>query len=105
MQDMTPEFFKEWWGEENLPENLQFFHYVGNGINARGDSMTLWNATALDRDDFLARAEYVQQLNSDFTPIRGISRSYWCDGFNEFGQPSVISECGAISAARSDDIG
>lgn len=105
IQDMTPAFFTEWWGEENLPTNVQFVRYFGNGFNADGDSMTLWNATPVAAFDFLARAEYLQALNPDFTPIRGPTQTYWCEGYDEFGWMSVIGECGAIQAARSEDVG
>jgi hypothetical protein len=104
IQATTPDLFTSWWGEENLPENAQFVRYRRNGIKAEGDSMTLWNATALDDDDFITQAEYVH-LNSDSTPMRGISRSFWCDGFVEFGEPSVMGVCGTIKAAGSEDIG
>ncbi len=104
IQDMTADFFCRWWGEENLPENVQFFRYAGNGISATFDSITLWNATALVPNDRIVRAEYVH-LNPDFTPVRGISLSFWCDGFIEFGTPSVTNVCGALGAASSGDIG
>jgi hypothetical protein len=105
IQEMSPDFFKLWWGEENLPENQQFFRYEGNGINANYDSITLWNATALELNDFVTRAEYVHLDRGDFTPVRGLSLSFWCDDPIEFGQPSVLGECGAIRAAGSEDIG
>lgn len=103
IQDMTPDLFALWWGEENLPENAQFVHYSGNGFTAAGDSITLWNPTALAPDDFIDRAEYVH-LNPDFTPMRGISLSFWCEGFIEFGTPSVTNVCGTIGAASSADL-
>ena len=51
IQDMTPEAFSNWWGEENLPTGAQFFRYVGNGIQSAFDVMLLWNATATDPND------------------------------------------------------
>lgn len=105
IQDMTPEFFTEWWGEENLPENVQFVRYFGNGFDADGDSMTLWNATPVDVFDKLTRAEYSQALNPDFSPIPGPTQTYWCEGYDEFGWMSVVGECGAVQAARSEDVG
>ncbi len=104
IQDMTSESFASWWGEENLPEHAQFVCYVGNGFQALYDSVTLWNATALVSSDFIARAEYVN-LNPDFTPVLGLSLSFWCDGWIEFGQTSALGQCGAIRAVESDDIG
>ena len=105
IQDMTPAFFTEWWGEENLPENVQFVRYFGNGFDADGDSITLWNATPVDVYDKLTRAEYLQALNPDFSPIRGPTQTYWCEGYDEGGWMSVVGECGAIQAARSEDVG
>jgi hypothetical protein len=103
-QRMTREEFIDWWGAENLPENLQVIRYTGNSLSAAGDSIRLWNATATDRDDYIDSLGFVH-LNEDFTSIRGFTRTFWCDGLLEFGQPSVLGECGAFQAARSEDIG
>lgn len=104
VSDMTAEAFACWWGEASLPERTQFVCYVGNGFQATGDSVTLWNATATDPNDFLARAEYVN-LNPDFTPVVGKSLAFWCDGWIEFGLTSKEGVCGAIRAVEADDIG
>lgn len=44
-------------------------------------------------------------LNDDFTPIRGNSLNFWCDGWIEFGQTNVPGQCGAVRAIEADDIG
>ena len=99
IQDMTPEFFTEWWGEENLPQGVQFVRYAGNGFNVlEGDSLWLWNATPINRIDYVWQAAY-GQVNGDPT------LTFWCDGFDEFGWNSVLGQCGAIRATLSDDIG
>lgn len=103
IQDMTPDFFMRWWGAENLPENVQFFSYSGNGFNASNDNVVLWNASALDPGDFIVLAEYYN-LDANFVPFRGISLNFWCDGFLEFGTQSELGVCGGIKAAASDDI-
>jgi hypothetical protein len=103
LQNMTPEFFTEWWGEENLPAGLQFVRYAGNGISAVYDSIALWNPTASEADDFIARSEYVH-LDQNFLPIQGSSLSFWCDGRIEEGRMSQIGDCGAIRAAKSADV-
>ena len=105
IKDITPEFFTEWWGEENLPQNVQFVRYAGNGFNALGDSVWLWNATPTDRLDWIQQVDYYQDLNWDFTPISGPSRTFWCGGCDELGSASVVGEWGAIRAARSEDVG
>jgi len=105
IQQMTPEFFIEWWGEENLPEGVQFVRYYGNGFDATGDALKLWNATPNSKSDYIDRAEYAQDINPDFTPIGGPSRTFWCGDCDEFGLASVVGEWGAIRAARSEDVG
>jgi hypothetical protein len=104
IQEMTVEAFTSWWGEENLPANVQCIRYSGNGIQSEFDSIYVWNATAVDRDDSICWAEYLN-LNSDFTPLRGNSLNFWCDGWIEFGQTNVLGQCGAIRAVEADDIG
>ena len=104
IQDMTPEAFTSWWGEENLPAGVQFVSYVGNGFQASYDAIKLWNPTARKRDDLIASAEYVN-LNPDSSPVYGVSLTSWCDGPIEFGTPSVLGQAGAIRAGESDDIG
>ena len=104
LSDMTPEAFACWWGERNLPERVQFVRYAGNGFQANYDSVTLWNPTATQASDYTDRAEYVN-LNPDFTPVRGTSLTFWCGGWIEFGQSSVLGDCGAVRAAEADDIG
>lgn len=105
IQDITPETFTTWWGEENLPAQVQFVRYAGNGFNALGDALTLWNSTPKDRLDYVHQALYAQDLNPDFTPIGGPSRTFYTQAFEEFGRASVIGEYGAIRAFTSDDVG
>jgi hypothetical protein len=50
---MTPELFKAWWGETNLPPNLQILVYAGNGLglSSSSDQVNLWNqATTVETD-------------------------------------------------------
>lgn len=103
LQDMTPEFFQLWWGEENLPENIQFFRYFGNGITAEFDTITLWNAAALTLTNFVVESEYFH-YGLDGAPVRGQSLSFWCEGFNFFGEASLTNVCGAVKAASSGDV-
>ncbi len=94
---MTPEAFKRWWGEENLPEDLLIISHNGNGLNSRGDQIKVWNSTALTDDEFL--------LTVGFTSSpAGVS--LWFDPVEaEFGEPSIPGERGAFLAAESGDIG
>jgi hypothetical protein len=105
IQDMTAEFFAHWWGEENLPENVQFVRYAGNGFRATGDMLVLWNATALDETDFIDSVGYINLSLEDFSPLRGVSLTYWPDRFWEEGTNSILGNWGTITAASSADIG
>lgn len=105
IQDMTPEFFVEWWGEENLPEHVQFVCYTGNGLRAAGDFLRLWNGTALEESDFIDSAGYTNLDLEDGSPLRGISLTFWTDGFWDGGTNSIPSKWGTIKASSSADIG
>lgn len=97
VSSMTPEAFRRWWGEENLPTNLPIVSYPGNGFSELGDMIQLWNATALYDYEWLVSLSFVN-LEA------GISL-WFDDGACEFGCPSVEGERGAFRAAESDDIG
>jgi len=95
---MTPEAFKRWWGEENLPEDLLIISHNGNGLNSLGDEIKLWNSTALTEGEFLAPV-----VNFGPSPA-GVS--LWFDPVEaEFGEPSVLGERGAFHAVEAGDIG
>ncbi len=97
ISDATPAEFVRWWGEENLPGNLQIIAYAGNSFDSLGDSLFLWNATANARDDVITSISFVNDM-------RGVS--LWFDsGLAEFGLPSVEGERGAFRAVEADDIG
>jgi hypothetical protein len=98
---MTPEEFKRWWGEENLPENLQVISYQGNGFNALGDRVWLWNATAESDDDTLLG---IGVFDSSASPTPGFSLEY-DPKFGGLSIPSVAGQRGAFQAAESGDIG
>lgn len=93
---MTPEAFKRWWGEENLPEDLLIISHNGNGLNSLGDEIKLWNSTALTEDEFL--------LDPSFgSSPAGVS--LWFDPDEaEFGESSVVGERGAFLAVEAVDI-
>jgi hypothetical protein len=101
VSSMTPEAFKHWWGEENLPEDLQIISYPGNGFDISGDVIRLWNATARADEEFLISFGVLDQSD---TPTEGVSLECEED-FGDCGVPSVDGERGAFRAAESDDIG
>jgi hypothetical protein len=104
-QRMSREQFIDWWGRDNLPENLQVIRYTGNGLKATADAIRLWNPTALRNTDYIFSVGIVH-IDGDFAPIRGVSLNFWCDGPVPFiGVPSAFGQCGAFQAARSGDVG
>jgi hypothetical protein len=97
VSSMTPEAFRRWWGEENLPADLPIISFPGNGLNPYGDVIRVWNATATDDDDWLVSVSFVN-LEA------GVS--LWFDpALAEFGELSVEGQRGAFRAVESDDVG
>lgn len=94
---MTPEAFREWWGLENLPANLQILTYRGNGLSSAGDAVNVWNAAAVEDSDKIASAVFS-------TATAGVSFGYNSDT-GTFGALSSKGSFGAVSAASGGDIG
>lgn len=97
VSSMTPEAFRRWWGEENLPAGLPIISYPGNSLSSYGDIIRLWNATALKLDDWTVSKNFVNLE---------VGASLWLDPVLEiFGKPSIEGQRGAFRAAESEDIG
>jgi hypothetical protein len=99
LEGRTPEFFRQWWGEPNLPNGLKFISYTANGIQSEGDEIRVWNPTAIWESDFVATVVIS-------TAIDGAS--YWFapdDLCSEFGVGSVTGECGSFRSANGCDVG
>lgn len=99
-QEMSPQQFKDWWGEESLPENLQILTYSGNNFQQEGDAIFLWNSAAPNRLDYIASVNFVNfsgGISLRFLPDDPDCKRYGCE--------SVLGELGAILAVEADDIG
>jgi hypothetical protein len=99
LEGRTPEFFRQWWGERNLPRGLQFISYTANSLERERDELTLWNPTATLESDWVDAV-------SISTAIPGAS--FWfapADPCSEFGIASVDGECGAFRSADGCDVG
>lgn len=101
VSDMTPDAFRRWWGQENLPADLPIISHVGNGLSPLSEEVKLWNASAQCdcADPFLFSVSFADQH---------VGRSSWFDPASpesEFGAPSVLGERHAFRAAESDDVG
>jgi hypothetical protein len=101
VSSMEADAFRRWWGEENLPADLPIITHHGNGLSTFGDSMRLWNATAMDVDDYVVSAAV---LDTNVTPTEGVSLEF-DEIFRDLSIPSVEGERGAFRAAEGDDIG
>ena len=94
---MTPDAFRRWWGEENLPEGMPIIPHNGNGLSTSGDLIQLWNRTALTYSEFLINASFGS------SPA-GVS--LWFDPIDApLNKPSVLGERGAFRAAEAGDVG
>jgi len=101
LESRSRESFFEWWGEENLPPNLQCIVYRANGLTeTQGDEITVWNPWANDDGDFIDSVVYS-------APDQGAS--FWFDFDycppSEFGIVSCDTNCGAFRAANGCDVG
>lgn len=100
LESQTPESFRAWWGEQNLPQNLRFIVYGANGLTESGDQLNLWNHSALRKDDEIHKVVFSEAT-------RGLS--YWfdlqtCSDFY-LGVATTDSLCGAFRASAGCDIG
>jgi hypothetical protein len=98
VSDISPEDFRRWWGEENLPEDLTIISYPGNGFDALGDAIYLWSAFG---DDWVVAAGV---LDTNRIPTMGVSLELDpLTGSVRF--PSVEGERGAFRSTEGGDIG
>ncbi len=96
---MSPDAFRRWWGEENLPAGLPIITHPGNGLSSSldGDVIYLFNATAITTNDWICAVGLVA-----FEP----GLSLWFDPIlAEYGEPSIEGQHGAFAAAEGGDIG
>ena len=96
---MSPDAFRRWWGEENLPAGLPIISHPGNGLSTSidGEVIYLFNATAISTNDWICFRDFVA-----FEP--GVS--LWFDPvLAEYGEPSIDGQGGAFAAAEGGDIG
>jgi hypothetical protein len=98
VSDLTPEEFRRWWGEENLPEDLSVISYPGNGFDSSGDAIYLWSAAG---NDWVVAAGV---NDTNLIPTMGVSLELDpLTGSVRF--PSVEGERGSFRAAEGGDIG
>ncbi len=97
---MSPETFKDWWGEENLPENIQIITYNGHNFDEGGDAIFLWNGAAIDTSDYISSVNFVNYAT-------GVTLEFFRDDPDclRYGCESVFGQRGAIRAMEADDIG
>jgi hypothetical protein len=95
---MSPEAFRQWWGEENLPQDLAILTFNGNTLSTNGDLVRIWNATALVDEEWLLVSPTI--IGSE------IGRTLWFDPIlARKGASSVEGEHGAFRAAIGGDVG
>jgi hypothetical protein len=96
--------FSLWWGEANLPRNLQVFVYSGIGLKSYGDTLYLWNPAAEDPYDYVATALWAGATRGvSFELTHTCEPDLGCE--DEAERESVNGMNGAFQAATSADIG
>ena len=96
--------FSLWWGEANLPADLQVSVYSGIGLKSFGDTLYLWNPAAEDPYDYVATTLWAGAT-------RGVS--FECEHIcvtglgceDEAVRDSALGVNGAFQAATATDIG
>jgi hypothetical protein len=99
VENLSPEEFRVWWGDSNIPAGARILTYTGSGLSFRsgGDTIFLWDNIATDPQDYVTRA--------DFGPAdSGVTFIYNPDT-NLFGDKSQVGVHGAVKAETSSDIG
>lgn len=99
VEQLTRAQFVGWWGETNLPLNLQVVSYSGPGLSlaAGGDGIRLWTDQATVDTDTVAQVDFPAARNGvtfGYNPQTG-----------QFGQLSQTGVFGAFKAGASADIG
>ncbi|HUR45820.1 MAG TPA: hypothetical protein VMZ27_08110, partial [Candidatus Saccharimonadales bacterium] len=88
--------FKAWWGEANLPTNLQVFFYTGHGFSAIRDAVQLWHVTGVSTT--LVQRVELYEARRGFTFEYDITTGL-LDELSTPGDPHVFK------AAETDDFG
>lgn len=98
LSSMSPESFRQWWGEENLPQDLIIISFNGNSLSTNKDFVRIWNATALQDSEWLLVSP---------TIIGGEpGKSLWFDPIlARKGETSVEGQNSAFRAAIGGDVG
>jgi hypothetical protein len=99
IEDLTPQEFRSWWGDTNLPPGLQIVSYTGSGLSflVTGDTLLLWDNTSTVPGDTIARAAFgASELGVSFNydPVS-----------QQFGARSELGVNGVHRAAVAPDIG
>jgi len=96
VETLTPADFRAWWGDINVPANVQIHSYAGSGLSfaAGGDQLTLWDDRVTNVNDFVAQViigPATSGVSFNYDPVTGIFGSLSQPGLNG----SFISASGA----------
>jgi hypothetical protein len=97
VENMTPADFRNWWGSQNLPLNLQMIVYPKIGFSSDGDAIYLWNAATTATTDVVASITFstaTKAVSFGYDPAAGV-----------FGGLSVVGQNGVFAAVLNGDIG
>ena len=99
VENMTADEFRAWWGQANLPPDLQIFTYAGAalGLSSLGDEIHVWNSAAQLDSDQIASANFATAtagVTYGFEPVSAT-----------FGDLSIDGVYGAFRAIENGDIG
>jgi hypothetical protein len=109
VRNMSREAFMDWWGEENLPADLQIITYTGHNFQPQRDGAYLYGPAATDPLDYVCGVNFdfcdpTDPTDPNCVILAGVSK--WFDPVEaQYGEFSVLGERGAIRAVEADDVG
>lgn len=97
VERLTPEEFKQWWGQDALPPGVKITTYIGLGLSSDGDVINFWNSAETDPYLPVVSAGFLQSLP-------GISQRFIPPDFY-FVEDSMVAVAGAFRAVNGGDVG
>ena len=94
---LTRDEFRDWWGRERLPADVQVTSYTGLGFSSAGDVINLWNSAETDPYSPVAAAGFLESAP-------GYSQRFLPPDYY-FVEDSTPGLDGAFRAANGGDIG
>lgn len=104
VEQLTPEEFRQWWGNENLPPGLKIITYRWAALSLSatdGDTIWLWNPGATKDKDYVVAESFVASPPGRTFTWKPALKRFW--GLSDSQSEDGVD--GAFRAVDGDDIG